>query len=196
KTVKFTLKPFTLIGATTRSGLLSAPMRDRFGILAHLDFYEADDLEKIVRRSAALLGFEVGGDCALEIAKRSRGTPRIANRLLRRVRDYCQVKTSGKVSLDACRLALKGQGVDNEGLDSMDRKVLESLIDIYDGGPVGIDSLSATLNEESDTIVDVIEPFLLKAGFLKRTARGRAVTKKAYTHLQKKIPNHHKADLF
>lgn len=196
KTVKFTLKPFTLIGATTRSGLLSAPLRDRFGILAHLDFYETTDLDKIVRRSASLLNFIVSEECAHETAKRSRGTPRIANRLLRRVRDYSQVKTNGKLDLSTCQLALKSQGVDAAGLDEMDRKVLRSLIEIYDGGPVGIDSIAATLNEETDTIVDVIEPYLLKAGFLKRTARGRAVTKKTYEHLQKSPSGRNRTDLF
>ncbi len=182
KTIKFALKRFTLIGATTRSGLLSAPMRDRFGILAHLDFYDPEDLVKIVKRSAALLAIRVDDDSAFEIARRSRGTPRIANRLLRRIRDYSQVKAGGKLDPGITRKALDGQGVDLAGLDAMDRRVLKALIEIYQGGPVGIEALAATINEETDTIVDVVEPYLLKAGFLKRTARGRAVTDKTYAH--------------
>ena len=184
KTIKFSLKRFTLIGATTRSGLLSAPMRDRFGILSHLDFYEPRDLVQIIKRSANLLSIKLDDESALEIAKRSRGTPRIANRLLRRVRDYSQVRAQGKYSLEITQKALDGQGVDRAGLDPMDRRVLKSIIDIYSGGPVGIDSLAATMNEEADTLVDVVEPYLLKAGFLKRTARGRAITKRAYDHFQ------------
>lgn len=182
KTIKFSLKNFTLIGATTRSGLLSAPLRDRFGIMAHLDFYEPADLIRIIERSASLLGIAIDRESASAIAARSRGTPRIANRLLRRVRDYAQVKTEGILTAQSTLKALEGQGVDGKGLDPMDRRVLKAIIDIYDGGPVGIDSLAATLNEESDTIVDVVEPYLLKAGFLKRTARGRSVTRQAYEH--------------
>jgi Holliday junction DNA helicase RuvB len=182
KTIKFSLKNFTLIGATTRSGLLSAPLRDRFGIMAHLDFYEPSDLIRIIERSAGLLGIAIDRESASAIAVRSRGTPRIANRLLRRVRDYAQVKTDGRLSAQSTLSALEGQGVDAKGLDPMDRRVLKSIIEIYDGGPVGIDSLAATLNEESDTIVDVVEPYLLKAGFLKRTSRGRSVTRQAYEH--------------
>ncbi|MFT5207288.1 MAG: Holliday junction DNA helicase RuvB [Candidatus Omnitrophota bacterium] len=184
KTIKFSLKKFTLIGATTRSGLLSAPLRDRFGILAHLDFYDSKDLVKIVQRSAKLLNINIDRTSAMEVAMRSRGTPRIANRLLKRVRDYSQVKESGDLSLDIAKMALKGQGVDSAGLDSVDRRVLLAIIDIYDGGPVGIDSLAASMNEESDTIVDVVEPYLLKAGFLKRTSRGREVTQLARNHFK------------
>lgn len=187
KTIKFSLKNFTLIGATTRSGLLSAPLRDRFGIMAHLDFYEPADLIRIVERSANLLGIAIDRESAMAIAARSRGTPRIANRLLRRVRDYAQVKSNGVLSKDLTLKALEGQGVDRAGLDAMDRRVLKSIIDIYDGGPVGIDSLAATLNEESDTIVDVVEPYLLKAGFLKRASRGRSVTRLAYEHFGLKV---------
>lgn len=182
KTIKFSLKNFTLIGATTRSGLLSAPLRDRFGIMAHLDFYEPDDLIKIIERSANLLGISMDSKSARAIAMRSRGTPRIANRLLRRVRDFVQVRSDGVVTEASALKALEGQGVDGRGLDPMDRRVLKAIMDIYDGGPVGIDSLAATLNEESDTIVDVVEPYLLKAGFLKRTSRGRSVTRQCYEH--------------
>lgn len=186
KTIKFALKRFTLIGATTRSGLLSAPMRDRFGILCHLDFYEPEDLMSIVNRSANLLSFQIDQASAREIAIRSRGTPRIANRLLRRVRDYSQVKEDGRLDARITQKALQSQGVDEMGLDAVDRRVLAAIHEIYDGGPVGIDSLAATLNEEIDTIVDVVEPYLMKAGFLKRTSRGRMLTSKAYSHLNVK----------
>ena len=182
KTIKFSLKRFTLIGATTRQGLLSAPMRDRFGITAHLDFYEAKELVSIVKRSSKLLSLSMDDDSALELALRSRGTPRIANRLLRRIRDYSQVKANNLFNMDITRRALDGQGIDSAGLDTMDRRVLKALMDIYSGGPVGIEALAATINEEVDTIVDVVEPYLLKAGFLKRTARGRALTDKTYRH--------------
>lgn len=182
KTIKFSLKRFTLIGATTRQGLLSAPLRDRFGIMAHLDFYDASDLVRIVKRSAKLLSVGLDSDSALELAKRSRGTPRIANRLLRRIRDYSQVKEEGRSSLEITRKALDGQGIDSAGLDGMDRRVLKTLMDVYGGGPVGIEALAATLNEEVDSIVDVVEPYLLKAGFLRRTARGRALTEHTYRH--------------
>jgi len=185
KTIKFNLKPFTIIGATTRSGLLTAPLRGRFGIFHHLDFYEPEDLVKIVTRSAKLLSVKIDHEAALEIARRSRGTPRVANRLLRRVRDYAQVKSDGEIRLETVDKALKAQGIDSAGLDSIDRKVLNAIVEHYDGGPVGIDALAASLNEESDTVVDVVEPFLLKIGFLKRTKRGREVTQRAYKHLGK-----------
>jgi holliday junction DNA helicase RuvB len=188
KTIKFNLKPFTIIGATTRSGLLTAPLRGRFGIFHHLDFYEPQDLLKIVERSAKILNVNISRTAALEIAKRSRGTPRVANRLLRRVRDYAQVKEDGNIKEETVNRALMAQGIDTEGLDAIDRKVLNAIIDYYKGGPVGIESLAASLNEESDTIVDVVEPFLLKAGFLKRTQRGREATEKAYRHLGKAGP--------
>jgi Holliday junction DNA helicase RuvB len=183
KTIKFNLKRFTLIGATTRAGLLSAPLRGRFGIFYYLDFYEADDLIKIIERSAEILGIKLDKDAAREIAQRSRGTPRVANRLLRRVRDYSQVKGDKKIDKDAAIRGLESHLIDSAGLDEIDRKVLKTVIDFYDGGPVGIESLAATLNEETDTIVDVVEPFLLKIGFIKRTPRGREVTKRAYEHL-------------
>jgi holliday junction DNA helicase RuvB len=185
KTIKFNLKPFTIIGATTRSGLLTAPLRGRFGIFHHLEFYEPQELLDIVKRSASLLNVEILSAAALEIARRSRGTPRVANRLLRRVRDYAQVKEDGIIKDDTVDKALAAQGIDMAGLDNIDRKVLNAIIDYYKGGPVGIESLAASLNEEADTIVDVVEPFLLKAGFLKRTQRGREATELAYKHLRK-----------
>jgi len=186
KTIKFNLKRFTLIGATTRAGLLSAPLRGRFGIFYHLDFYETEDLVKIIGHSAGLLNIDIEKDACAEIARRSRGTPRVANRLLRRVRDYSQVKDDKKIDVKTAVDALDSHRIDSAGLDDIDRKVLKAIIDFYDGGPVGIESLAATLNEESDTIVDVVEPFLLKIGFMKRTPRGREVTKLAYGHL--KVP--------
>lgn len=185
KTIKFNLKAFTLIGATTRSGLLTAPMRGRFGIFHHLDFYEPEDLLNIITRSASLLAVNITEFAAMGIAKCSRGTPRVANRLLRRVRDYAQVKANGDIEESIVDKALKSQGIDSVGLDMVDRKVLSAIIDYYDGGPVGIESLAASLNEEPDTIVDVVEPFLLKIGYLKRTQRGRQATALAYEHMGK-----------
>ncbi|MFC1704245.1 Holliday junction branch migration DNA helicase RuvB [Candidatus Omnitrophota bacterium] len=183
KTIKFNLKPFTLVGATTRSGLLTAPLRARFGIFYHLDFYSTEDLATIVKNSASTLNLSIENEATMEIARRSRGTPRIANRLLRRVRDYAQVKYPDKnVTKELVDKALTAIGIDNAGLDAIDRKVLKIMLDTYKGGPVGIESLAATLNEEVDTIVDCIEPFLLKAGFLKRTTRGRQLTDTAYKH--------------
>ncbi|RKY34520.1 MAG: Holliday junction branch migration DNA helicase RuvB [Candidatus Omnitrophota bacterium] len=189
RTIKFHLKRFTLIGATTRSGLLSAPLRARFGMYYHLDFYTPDELSLIVTRSANLLGILIDSEAALEIAHRSRGTPRIANRLLRRVRDYSQVKADGKITVEIVHQALHQEGIDNLGLGNLDRKVLLTIIQQYRGGPVGIDSLAATLNEEPDTIVDVIEPYLLKIGLLKRTRKGREATELAYKHLGIKYHN-------
>jgi len=183
KTIKFNLKRFTLVGATTRAGLLTTPLRERFGMFYHLDFYEADDLVKIIKRSAKLLELELDEESAHEIAMRSRGTPRVANRLLRRVRDYSEVKGRKKIDKKTAMAALDSHMIDSAGLNTIDRKVLKAVIDFYDGGPVGIESLAATLNEESDTIADVVEPFLLKIGFIKRTSRGREVTKRAYEHL-------------
>ena len=183
KTIKFHLKRFTLIGATTRSGLLSNPMRSRFGMVYHLEFYTPEDLVRVLERSAKILGITVEPAAARAIAERSRGTPRIANRLLRRVRDYAQVKANGKISAAVAQAALAAQGVDDLGLDGLDRKVLKMIIDFYGGGPVGIEALAAALNEERDTIVDVVEPYLLSAGFLKRTARGRKATRLAYQHV-------------
>ena len=186
KTIKFNLKPFTLIGATTRAGLLTAPMRERFGMFHHLDFYEPEDLIKIIKRSGKILNIFIEDEGALEIAKRSRGTPRVANRLLRRVRDYAQVKKDGKITKEISDKALSLQGVDKQGLDNIDRKILKVIIEIYKGGPVGIEALSATLNEEKDIISDIVEPFLLKIGMIKRTPRGRVATDKAYAHFDLK----------
>ena len=183
KTIKFNLKRFTLVGATTRAGLLSAPLRGRFGMFYHFDFYEAEDLVKIVKRSAGILGISMDPESAKEIALRSRGTPRVVNRLLRRVRDWSEVKSDGKITSDIARKALKSHGVDSLGLDFIDRKVLETIHASYDGGPVGIEALASTMNEEADTIVDIVEPFLLKRGLIKRTPRGRQLTELAYRHL-------------
>jgi len=182
KTIKFHLKHFTLIGATTRAGLLSNPLRSRFGMVFHLDFYQPEDLVEIVGRSAKILSVTLNPDAAQLIAERARGTPRVANRLLRRVRDYAQVKSRGAISKEVAAAALTAQGVDGFGLDSIDRKVLKTVIEVYSGGPVGIEALAAALNEERDTIVDVVEPYLLSRGLLKRTARGRKATRLAYQH--------------
>ena len=183
KTIKFNLKRFTLIGATTRAGLLTAPLRGRFGMFYHFDFYGHNDLIKIVTRSAKILGITIDEEGAEEIARRSRGTPRVVNRLLRRVRDWSEVKADGKITRVAAIEALNNHGVDIMGLDFIDRKVIQTIHSSYNGGPVGIEALASTMNEEPDTIVDVVEPFLLKAGFLKRTARGRQLTELAYKHL-------------
>jgi len=182
KTIKFNLKPFTLVGATTRSGLLSAPLRGRFGIFYHLDFYSTDDLARIIGHSAKILAMDIEEEAAKEIARRSRGTPRIANRLLRRVRDYAQVQKIRKIRLEDASKTLDELGIDRAGLDEIDRKVLKFIIDTYAGGPVGIESLAASLNEEADTIVDTVEPYLLKIGYLKRSPRGRVVTRSAFEH--------------
>ncbi len=184
KTIKFNLKPFTLIGATTRSGLLASPLRDRFGIFHHLDFYRVEDLQQIIVNSAKKLFVVLDINAAQEIARRSRGTPRIANRLLRRVRDYAQVKTqTGRISLDVVLKAMGTLGIDEEGLDEVDRRLMSAMRDHYQGGPVGVEAIAATLNEEVDTIVDVVEPFLLKRGFLKRTPRGRELTAQGRKHI-------------
>ncbi|MCQ9207256.1 MAG: Holliday junction branch migration DNA helicase RuvB [Omnitrophica bacterium] len=183
KTIKFNLKRFTLVGATTRAGLLSAPLRGRFGMFYHFDFYEKEDLVKIVTRSAGILGIVIDKEGAEEIAGRSRGTPRVVNRLLRRVRDWSEVKSDGRITRKATQAALENHGVDELGLDFMDRKVIQSIHTSYNGGPVGIEALASTMNEEPDTIVDVVEPFLLKMGLLRRTPRGRQLTGLAYKHL-------------
>ncbi|MBD3380218.1 MAG: Holliday junction branch migration DNA helicase RuvB [Candidatus Omnitrophica bacterium] len=185
KTVKFNLKRFTLIGATTRSGLLSSPLRDRFGLHFHLEFYDPGDLEVIIKRSAGLLGIPIEDGGALEIAGRSRGTPRIANRLLRRVRDWAEVKSDGCITAEATVKALASHGIDEKGLDRIDRRLLEMICNIYKGGPVGIDAISSSLNEETDTIQDVVEPYLLKIGFIRRTPRGRELTEEAYEYMGK-----------
>lgn len=182
--VHFPLPPFTLIGATTRAGTLSAPLRDRFGILAHMEYYKKEELERIVLRSASVLQTQIQQEGAYEIAKRSRGTPRIANRLLKRVRDYAEVKGEGIVDQSIASSALDLLRVDHEGLDSVDHKLLNTMIVLYNGGPVGLNTLSANIGEEMDTIEDMVEPFLLKEGFIQRTSRGRVATPKAYDHLK------------
>lgn len=180
KTINFNLKPFTLVGATTRSGLLASPLRDRFGLFFHLDFYKPDELATIVLQSSKKLNVNLEPEAALSIAVRSRGTPRIANRLLRRVRDFAQVKKqTSDISSEIVNLAMSTLGIDPNGLDEVDRKLLNIIHEHYHGGPVGIEALAATLNEEVDTLVDVVEPYLLKMGFLKRTSRGRELTKKS-----------------
>lgn len=183
QTVKIEIPPFTLVGATTRAGLLTSPLRDRFGIVQRLEFYSVEELSQIVARSAHILAIETDEAGALEVARRSRGTPRIANRLLRRVRDYAQVKGQGVVTAEIAALALDLLEVDPLGLDKMDRRLLEMLIHQFDSRPVGIDSISVALSEERGTIEDVIEPFLVQQGFLVRTPRGRQVTQNAYRHL-------------
>ena len=177
------LPHFTLIGATTRSGQLTAPLRDRFGVTLRLELYSPEELKRIVKRSAGILGVDIEEAGALEIASRSRGTPRIANRLLRRVRDYAQVRANGVITSSVADRALSALEVDKLGLDALDRRMLRSIIDYYGGGPVGLDTLAATINEEAVTIEDVYEPYLLQCGFLTRTPRGRCVTRKAYEHL-------------
>ena len=177
------LPHFTLIGATTRSGQLTAPLRDRFGVTLRLELYSSEELKRIVVRSAGILNVAIEPDGAYEIASRSRGTPRIANRLLRRVRDYAQVMAGGVITKDVANRALKGLEVDELGLDALDRRMLRSIIEYYNGGPVGLETLAATINEDSVTIEDVYEPYLLQKGFLTRTPRGRCVTRKAYEHL-------------
>jgi Holliday junction DNA helicase RuvB len=184
KTINFNLKPFTLIGATTRSGLLATPLRDRFGLSYHLDFYPSEELSVIVINAARKLSIDIEDEAAYEIARRSRGTPRIANRLLRRVRDFAQVKfNQAKITGRIVELSMSTLKIDRDGLDELDRRILKLILESYNGGPVGIEALAATMNEESDTIVDVVEPFLLKMGFLRRTSRGRETTDKAKKHL-------------
>jgi len=182
RSVKLDLPPFTLVGATTRAGMLTNPLRDRFGIVARLEFYTPEELSRIVARSAQLLNVGIEPLGALEIARRSRGTPRIANRLLRRVRDYAEVKAQGAVTREVADLALKMLDVDGAGLDVMDRKLLHAVIDKFGGGPVGLDNLAAAIGEERDTIEDVLEPFLIQQGYLKRTPRGRVATAASYQH--------------
>lgn len=179
---RYRLEHFVLIGATTRAGLLSAPLRERFGIFRTLDFYSDQELVEIAKRSAAILDVPIDIDGSYEIARRSRGTPRIANRLLKRVRDYAQVRGSGVIDRETVKQALKLEGVDEKGLSILDRKYLKTIIDFYNGGPVGIEAIAATLQEESDTLVDVVEPYLLNTGFLTRTSAGRKVTEKTYHH--------------
>ncbi len=189
RSIKLDLPPFTLVGATTRAGLLTSPLRDRFGIVQRLEFYDQQELERIVARSAAILGVETDPGGIARIAQRSRGTPRIANRLLRRVRDYAEVKGSGRITDEIAEAALNLLDVDPCGFDVMDRKLLLTIIEKFDGGPVGVESLAAALGEERGTIEDVIEPFLIQQGFMMRTARGRVVTRNAYQHFGLKVPD-------
>ncbi len=182
KTIKLDLPKFTLIGATTRTGLLTSPLRDRFGVSAHLDYYSKDDLETIIERSAKLLRIPIDKDGSVEISKRSRGTPRIANRILRRVRDFAEVRADGKINRNVADEALKLLEVDERGFDQMDRRILLTIIEKFGGGPVGVDTLSSAINEERETIEDVYEPYLIQCGFLNRTPRGRVATPTAYTH--------------
>ena len=189
RSMNLSLKPFTLIGATTRYGMVSAPLRDRFGVIHRLEFYDEDDMAKIVKRSARILDIEADNIGISEISKRARGTPRVANRLLRRVRDYAQVMADNIITEEISNTALKDLNVDNLGLDGIDRKVLECIIEKFDGGPVGLDTIAASINEESDTIEDVYEPYLLQLGFLDRTKRGRTATRRAYEHLGYDYPN-------
>lgn len=196
RTIKFNLKPFTLVGATTRTGLLAAPLRSRFGIFYNLDFYQVEDLARIVKHSAKTLGMEINQEAADEIARRARGTPRIANRLLRRIRDYAQVLKIEKVDVTAAARTLDELGIDKAGLDDMDRKVLKLILESFSGGPVGIESLAASLNEEVDTIEDTVEPYLLKAGYLKRTSRGRVATKLTFEHFGIKYSKEKQEELF
>ena len=184
RTMKIPLPPFTLVGATTRTGLLTPPLRDRFGVIQRVEFYQPEDLQKIISRSADILEIPIQDDGALELAKRSRGTPRVANRILRRVRDYAQVEGDGIISREIAMHALDMLNVDNEGLDKMDRHIMLTIINKFDGGPIGLDTLSAAVCEEKDTLEDVYEPFLIQKGYIKRTPRGRVATKLAYNHFK------------
>lgn len=196
RSIKLDLQPFTLVGATTRAGMLTNPLRDRFGIVSRLEFYSAEELTQIVRRSAGLLQVPTDDEGAVEMARRSRGTPRIANRLLRRVRDYAQVKGDGRITQALAQAALKMLDVDPQGFDLMDRKLLEAVVLRFDGGPVGLDNIAASIGEERDTIEDVIEPYLIQQGFLQRTPRGRVATLAAYRHLGIAPPAQHGQGLF
>ena len=194
RSIKLDLPRFTLVGATTRAGLLTSPLRDRFGIVQRLEFYNLEELTEIVARSARLLGVETSHDGAIEVARRSRGTPRIANRLLRRVRDYAEIKGNGVVDVAIADAALNMLNVDHHGLDHMDRRLLLAMIDKFDGGPVGIDSLAAAISEERDTIEDVIEPYLIQQGLIMRTPRGRVVTRQAWLHFER-VPHEQSTDM-
>jgi holliday junction DNA helicase RuvB len=195
RSIKLDLQPFTLVGATTRAGMLTNPLRDRFGIVSRLEFYSSEELARIVTRSAKLLNVPTDEEGGFEIARRSRGTPRIANRLLRRVRDFADVKGKGRITLDIANKALAMLDVDPQGLDIMDRKMLEAVIHRFDGGPVGLDNIAASIGEERDTIEDVIEPYLIQQGYLQRTPRGRIATLAAYRHLGV-LPPKNSAELF
>jgi Holliday junction DNA helicase RuvB len=188
RSIKLELPPFTLVGATTRAGLLTSPLRDRFGIVQRLEFYSVEELGAIVTRAAGILGVEIDADGAMEVARRARGTPRIANRLLRRVRDYAEVRGDGRILMEVANTALDMLKVDKSGFDHLDRRLLRSIIEKFDGGPVGVDSLAAALSEERDTIEDVLEPYLIQQGYLARTARGRIATRLAYEHFGLRPP--------
>jgi Holliday junction DNA helicase RuvB len=194
RSIKVPLKKFTLIGATTRAGLLTSPLRARFGIVHRLEFYAERDLEEIVRRSARILGVPLEAGAASELARRSRGTPRIANRLLRRVRDYAQVRAAGTITLEVTHAALKLLEVDEHGFDEVDRKLLRTIIDKFGGGPVGVGTIAAAISEEKDAIEDIYEPFLIQAGFLDRTLRGRVATQRAYDYFGLKAPDDRRRD--
>ena len=196
RTVKIDLPHFTLVGATTRAGLLSSPLRERFGIQFRLNFYDAEDLKTIILRAASLLGIEIVEEASLELARRARGTPRIANRLLKRCRDFADMETSGVITLPLVERSLERMRIDLEGLDQMDRHILETIIKKFGGGPVGLSTLSAAVSDEKDTIEDVYEPFLLLKGFLQRTPRGRVATERAYKHLEISAPPQSQVDLF
>ncbi|RMX04998.1 Holliday junction branch migration DNA helicase RuvB [Corticibacter populi] len=196
RSIKLDLQPFTLVGATTRAGMLTNPLRDRFGIVARLEFYTAEELARIVSRSAGLLSVPIDAEASLEVARRSRGTPRIANRLLRRIRDYADVKGNGRITLEMAQKALAMLDVDPLGFDVMDRKLLEAVLHRFDGGPVGLDNVAASIGEERDTIEDVIEPYLIQQGFLQRTPRGRIATQAAYRHFGLLVPERKAGDLF
>jgi Holliday junction DNA helicase RuvB len=195
RSIKLTLPPFTLVGATTRAGLLTSPLRDRFGIVQRLEFYSVADIERIVKRSAGILDVPIDAAGALRIAQRSRGTPRIANRLLRRVRDYAQVKANNQIDEQCAHAALDLLQIDPQGLDSLDHKLLKTIMEKFDGGPVGIESLSAAIGEERGTLEDVIEPFLIQQGFIARTARGRIATRAAWLYFNIKMPERAAANL-
>jgi len=188
RTLKYALRPFTLVAATTRPGMLSAPLRERFGIFHHLDFYSEPELTRIVGRSAAILETRIDAGGAAEIARRARGTPRIVNRLLRRVRDYAQVSGDGAVTQAIARDALDREGVDARGLDRLDRRFLGAIVEVYGGGPVGIEAVAATINDDAETLAEIVEPYLLKIGFIAREPRGRRVTREGYAHLGKQPP--------
>jgi len=197
RSIKLDLPPFTLVGATTRAGLLTSPLRDRFGIVQRLEFYDVAELTSIVERSAGIVGLPIDQNGAKEIARRSRGTPRIANRLLRRVRDYAEVKSDGSITENTSDMALNLLDVDNQGFDNMDRKLLLAIIEKFDGGPVGLNSLAAAISEERDTIEDVLEPFLIQQGYIHRTPQGRVATQSAYRHFGLKTAEEEKEkDLF
>ena len=196
KTIRVPLKRFTLVGATTRAGTLSAPLRNRFGLFFHLDFYSPEDLSQIIMRSARILNTAIEPEGGEEISRRARGTPRVANRLLRRVRDYAEVKARGRITPAIARQALQLEGVDDQGLDDLDLRFLSTIIKLYGGGPVGVEALAATLNEEVDTLVDMVEPYLLQLGFISRTRSGRTANAPAYHHLKLEKPRNDSATLF